>query len=59
MDRAQREVERNLMFEVLSHQAGFATKAFWTAIKLEEASLRQKSRIRWLKLGDRNTDLFH
>ncbi|XP_050938813.1 uncharacterized protein LOC127148660 [Cucumis melo] len=59
MDIAQREVERNPMSDVLSHQAGLATETFWTAVILEEASLRQKSRIRWLKLGDQNTTFFH
>ncbi|TYK26658.1 uncharacterized protein E5676_scaffold313G003080 [Cucumis melo var. makuwa] len=59
MDLAQREVERNPMSDVLSHQAGLSTETFWTAVRLEEASLRQKSRIRWLKLGDQNTAFFH
>ncbi|KAA0047412.1 putative non-LTR retroelement reverse transcriptase [Cucumis melo var. makuwa] len=39
MDRAQREVKRNLMSDVLSRQSGLATEAFWTAVRLEEASL--------------------
>ncbi|XP_050938810.1 uncharacterized protein LOC127148657 [Cucumis melo] len=52
MDRTQRDVERNPMSDVLSRQASLATETFWTAVRLEEASLRQKSRIRWLKLGD-------
>ncbi|KAL4018315.1 hypothetical protein IC575_021906 [Cucumis melo] len=59
MDRAQREVEHNPMSDVLSRQVGLATEAFWTAVRLEEASLRQKSRIRWLELGDQNTAFFH
>ncbi|TYK26641.1 putative non-LTR retroelement reverse transcriptase [Cucumis melo var. makuwa] len=59
MDRAQREVERNPMSDVLSRQAGLATESFWTAVRLEEASLRQKSRIQWLNLGDQNTAFFH
>ncbi|KAA0059841.1 reverse transcriptase [Cucumis melo var. makuwa] len=59
MDRAQRDVERNSMSDVLSRQASLATETFWTAVRLEEASLRQKSRIRWLKLGDQNTTFFH
>ncbi|TYK23421.1 uncharacterized protein E5676_scaffold605G00020 [Cucumis melo var. makuwa] len=59
MDTAQREVECNPMLDVLSRQVGLATEAFWTAVRLEEASLRQKSRIRWLQLGDQNTTFFH
>ncbi|TYK18951.1 uncharacterized protein E5676_scaffold418G00380 [Cucumis melo var. makuwa] len=59
MDIAQRKVERNPMSDVLSRQASLATETFWTAVRLEEASLRQKSRIRWLKLGDQNTAFFH
>ncbi|KAL0541431.1 hypothetical protein IC582_021476 [Cucumis melo] len=59
MDRAQREVKRNPMSDVLSRQAGLATESFWTAVRLEEASLRQKSRIQWLNLGDQNTAFFH
>ncbi|TYK28312.1 uncharacterized protein E5676_scaffold600G001370 [Cucumis melo var. makuwa] len=59
MDRAQREVKRNPMSDVLSRQAGLATEAFWTTVRLEEASLHQKFRIRWLELGNQNTAFFH
>ncbi|KAA0049769.1 non-LTR retroelement reverse transcriptase-like protein [Cucumis melo var. makuwa] len=52
MDIAQREVERNPMSDVLSRQASLATETFWTAVRLEEASLRQKSRIRWVSSHD-------
>ncbi|KAL0561777.1 hypothetical protein IC582_002218 [Cucumis melo] len=59
MDIAQREVERNPLSDVLSRQASLATETFWTAVRLEEASLRQKSKVRWLNLGDQNTAFFH
>ena len=47
------------MSDAQSRQAGLATEAFWTTVRLEEASLRQKFRIRWLELGDQNTAFFH
>ncbi|KAA0047529.1 putative non-LTR retroelement reverse transcriptase [Cucumis melo var. makuwa] len=47
------------MSNVLSLQACLATKAFRIVVRLEEVSLRQKSKIRWLELGDQNTAFFH
>ena len=59
MDRAQREVEVNPPSEELSNQASLATVNFWRVVRVEEADMHQKSRIRWLKLGDHNTTFFH
>ncbi|KAA0045388.1 putative reverse transcriptase [Cucumis melo var. makuwa] len=42
MDRAQKEVDRNPTSDILSRQVVLETEVFWTAVKLEEASLRQK-----------------
>ena len=45
--------------EELSNQASLATVNFWRTARVEEAVMRQKFRIRWLKLGDQNTAVFH
>ncbi|XP_022158199.1 uncharacterized protein LOC111024737 [Momordica charantia] len=36
-----------------------ATRDFWDWAVMEEASLRQKSQVRWLSLGDQNSTFFH
>ena len=59
MDRAQREMETNPLSEEASNHASLATVNFWKTVRVEEAAMRQKSRIRWLKLGDQNTSFFH
>ena len=45
--------------EEASNHASLATVNFWTAVRMEEAAMRQKSQIRWLKLDDQNTAFFH
>lgn len=58
MDKAQSCLEVAPMDNDLIRDAARATKAFWEVARCEEASLQQKSRVRWLELGDRNFAFF-
>ncbi|XP_057444268.1 uncharacterized protein LOC130736453 [Lotus japonicus] len=45
--------------EALTKERRVVLEDLWRAYREEERVWRQKSRVRWLKEGDRNTKLFH
>ncbi|XP_038895804.1 uncharacterized protein LOC120083970 [Benincasa hispida] len=59
MEAAQVAVERNPDSESVCAEAAWTTEVFWSVARLEEASLWQKAKVRWLELGDINTAFFH
>ncbi|XP_038885762.1 uncharacterized protein LOC120076053 [Benincasa hispida] len=59
MEATQAELERDSVFESMCSEVARATEVFWLVARLEEASLRQKAKVRWLELGDMNTTFFH
>ena len=54
-DRIQ---ENLLLFEIEKRTGGEAIRTLWEVNHMEETSWRQKSRVLWLKEGDRNTNSF-
>ncbi|TYJ98051.1 LINE-1 reverse transcriptase isogeny [Cucumis melo var. makuwa] len=57
--RSRKEVEHYPTSDASNRQASLATEVFCTTVRLKEASLRQKFRIRWLELSDHNTVFFY
>lgn len=59
MEMAQGELSANPDSVHCLEMARLWTQEFWVFARREEASLRQKSRVHWLELDDRNSTFFH